>query len=217
MSEKRAWSLLEIIRLVIGLLTPLSICFLAYTLDLHWKEAEQHRKEAGLVRKETPKPSEEKSAALARRVQLWDKVAYKLNDIYSYNTYLNNWKDISPQDVISARRETDKIILSNRQFFTDDFIARYQDFMQQAFKAGNRWKDDFRLRALPVRDRDKGSEAMFTGEDNTGPIHDAYSALMEESAREFDLKITSSPQPTATPNDREKTKAKATVPAVAVE
>ncbi len=48
-------------------------------------------------------------------------------------------------------------------------------------------------------------------------IHDAYSALMEESAREFDLKITSFPKPTATPNDREKTKAKATVPAVAVE
>lgn len=70
---------------------------------------------------------------IEKRLEVWDEVAPKLNDVYCYCMRVGSWKDFSPKEVISWKRGIDKIIHTNRPYFSPEFFKCYQEFMDVCF------------------------------------------------------------------------------------
>ncbi|MBB4864143.1 hypothetical protein HNP46_003007 [Pseudomonas nitritireducens] len=205
-TQKPLWNSLEITKIVVGALTPLAI--FVFTLITHQGQAALEKANADQVRRETQE--RERVAQVTRqRVVLWTQISPPMNDLYCYFLYVGHWKEISPEQVLLTKRQLDKLIYSNSPFFSQDFLDRYHQFMGAAFKTGNGWGEDAKLRSPPIRelDKGKGKERMFAPmddgtADNTEAIHSAYYAWLAAAAREMDLEATK-PEKPPTPSAEE--------------
>ena len=57
---------------------------------------------------------------IEKRLTLYDTVAPQLNALLCFYTWIGYWKDISPDDVIRAKRELDRTFHIYRYLFDDD-------------------------------------------------------------------------------------------------
>jgi hypothetical protein len=89
-----------------------------------------------------------------KRIELWGKIAEPLNGIYCYFLCVGDWKRLHPTNIISFKRETDRIVFSYYPFLSDDFHAKYNEFVGQAFKMYTSWGLDAKLRTIPYRSND---------------------------------------------------------------
>src|ERR1035437_2870580 len=78
LAKESHWNSLEIVKLLVGLLTPIAIAVATYQYNAH-KDIE--------VQKE-----ERLKRVVAKRVELWDQIAPNMNDIYCYFLYVGRWK-----------------------------------------------------------------------------------------------------------------------------
>lgn len=177
----------EILDVAVTGLTPLAILLASAWFSFRARrEADHNRKFSELVTK---------------RVTLWDKLAFPLNDLYAYFLFVGNWKELTERDVIAAKRETDKIVHAYRPFFSQKFYDAYCAFMAEAFSMFGKRNADAKLRTRSIRPQDEAVEPnRFTDEDNSGRIHAAYFALLTVAAEEFDIQLTTpiapeTPQP----------------------
>jgi hypothetical protein len=67
------------------------------------------------------------------RLSVFRDLAPKLNLLYCYFMYVGTWRDLTPEEAISAKRECDRAIYSNRFLWTDGFLTSYRDFISTAF------------------------------------------------------------------------------------
>ncbi len=198
------WNSLEIAKIVAGILTPLAILF--FTIQTNRTQSEVVSAKVAAVQKETHE-RERFVQVTKQRIDLWSTISPLMNDLYCYFLYVGYWKEINPDQVIATKRKLDKLINSNRPFFSPDFSAKYNAFMSSAFKTQNDWGEDAKLKSPPIRDKDKGKEQMFAkvGDwyvDNTEAIHNAYFAWLAFAAEEMDLKVNAPPKPN-TPSSSE--------------
>ena len=70
---------------------------------------------------------------IEKRIAVWDDVGSGINDIFSYCMRVGAWKNLSPQDVISWKREVDKKIHVNRLYFSPLFFTKYMEFINTCF------------------------------------------------------------------------------------
>lgn len=172
-----ALDLFGILDIASTVLTPVAILFASVWFSSQARrQASQNEKFAALVEK---------------RVALWDRLAFPLNDIYVYFLFVGHWKELSERDIVAAKRSTDRIVFAYRPFFSAQFFNAYTTFMDEAFlpyRGGH--GSDAKLRAVNIRPLDHKAETeRFTDEDNGAAIHKAYYALLMVAADEFDLMI----------------------------
>lgn len=70
---------------------------------------------------------------IEKRISVWDDVAPRINDIYCYCMRVGAWKNISPKDVITWKREVDKKIHTYRPYFSPVFFTRFMELMDTCF------------------------------------------------------------------------------------
>lgn len=199
-TDEREWTSLEIAKLVVGIMTPLAILYFTTSTDRARDKETAARTAAAQM--ETDREARYLQVT-KKRVDLWEQISPRLNDIYCYFLYVGQWKKLSPTDVVNAKREADRYFYSNLPFFTLEFIHEYQQFMKETFKTGTGWKKDALLRTVPIRDLDTKMDAQFTNEDNTTPIFDSYFRLLKVGGELMDVNISPvSPKP-ETPNAAE--------------
>ena len=114
------WNSLEITKLCVSLLTPIVIAVATYQYNVH-KDLDVQQQER--LRR-----------VVAKRVELWDAMAPKMNDIYCYFLYVGRWKEMEPQEIIERKRDLDALLYSNRILFSQPFFESYQEFMSAAFE-----------------------------------------------------------------------------------
>lgn len=190
--KKPVWNSLEIAKLVVGALTPILIFVYGQ------KFTSEREKAAEAV--------EQYAQVIKKRVELWDKLAIGLNDIYCYYLYVGHWKSLSPNDIVSRKRDLDKIVFANRPFFSDKFFEHYQAFMGATFRTFGGWGKDAALRTHQIRPKDEGLDvSSFTDEDNSKQIHERYFALLKFAATELNIHIpeAGSGTPPKTPQTRQ--------------
>ena len=197
--EKPLWNSLEITKIFLAILTPITILLLTFQLNKS-QSAERETREAA-VRSEIQERARV-TEVTKQRVKLWSDISPLMNDLYCYYLYVGHWKEISPEQVLAKKRQLDKLVYSNRPFFSENFISKYNDFMFSAFNTRNGWGEDAKLKTSPIRDKDKGKEKMFYFDqgknlyiDNTTEIHNKYFDLLNFAAEEMDLKIAKPPKP----------------------
>jgi hypothetical protein len=71
---------------------------------------------------------------LRKRLQLFEEVAPRLNDIFCFFQAVGHWADLNPDEVIKRKRAIDRSIQVNRYLFRSDFWDAYQRFEQSHFE-----------------------------------------------------------------------------------
>ncbi len=114
-----SWNTFEIAKLLIGVLTPLSVAVLGWFISRHLKRID-------LIQWTNQK-------LIEKRLVIYDLVAPQLNMLLCFFTWVGYWKTISPEDVIKAKRDLDKTMNIYRHLFDDQVYAIYQEFIQILF------------------------------------------------------------------------------------
>lgn len=94
MSPDHPWNSLEIVKLAAEVLTPVSVAAFGWLVSHRLKQLE-------LVQWTNQK-------LIEKRLALYDTIAPLLNRLLCFYTWVGPWKDISPDDVIRAKRELDQ-------------------------------------------------------------------------------------------------------------
>ena len=89
-------------------------------------------------------------AITGRRLEIFDLVAPKLNQLLCFATFVGRWKDITPDDALSLKREIDEALYSNRLVFSDRFFDAYRNLMKCLFAMYATVDADALIRA-PIR------------------------------------------------------------------
>jgi len=174
--SKSVWNTLELAKLIVGALTPALLFWYGQQLVSEREQAAEGKEKYVQVVK--------------KRVELWEKLAGNLNDVYCYFLYIGHWKALSAQEVVAKKREMDKLIYANRPFFSDDFFAHYDAYMKATFRTFGGWGKDAALRTRAIRPKDEGVDpTSFTDEDNSKEVHERYFALLKYAATELNIAI----------------------------
>ncbi|HHX4057055.1 MULTISPECIES: hypothetical protein [Burkholderia] len=128
------WNSLEIVKLVLGVLTPLSVACLGWLVARRLKRLE-------LVQWTNQR-------LIEKRLALYDAVAPQLNALLCFYTWIGYWKDISPDDVIRAKRELDRTFHIYRYLFDDDVYDAYHTYIHALFDVHTGPGRDARIRSL---------------------------------------------------------------------
>ncbi|MEM8670359.1 MAG: hypothetical protein AAGG48_22735 [Planctomycetota bacterium] len=187
------WNSLEIVRLIIGLLTPAAMLFIGVWLDRRIKEFE-HRQWSN-------------QKVIEKRLEVFEKITPKLNDLMCYFLRIGIWKEHKPNDIVDMKRDLDKIAYIYAPLFSPEFLQKYNAFIGKCFATFRGAGKDAQLKAEAeyYRDAYVGDEEdqepwqpewndCFTGAEEAtdrGEVRDAYQDLVTLIARELGVGLES--------------------------
>jgi len=123
---KQIWNSLHIVISVIAVLAPVLIVFLLLRFRRIKKELiHQHQKNQKLI---------------GKRIEIYERIGPKLNDILSFFSYTGNWKELSPPDIMKLKRELDKEITISTPLFSKDLNTKYNSFILLCFVSHSGWE-----------------------------------------------------------------------------
>jgi hypothetical protein len=128
------WTSLEIAKLIVGILTPLSVAAFGWFVSRRLKQLD-------LVLWNNQK-------LIEKRLAVYDAAAPLLNKLLCFYTWVGYWKSISPEDVIAAKRELDRTLNIYRHLFDDEVYERYQAFIHTLFETYSGPGHDARIRSV---------------------------------------------------------------------
>lgn len=131
---EQIWNSLEIAKLIISILTPIIIAFLAFRFNKIIKRLD---KQQWINQK-----------IVEKRVEIYDNIVPKLNDMLCFYCYVGNWKEISPMDIIRLKRELDKEINIYAPLFSNSLVDKYNEFIHLCFKSFTGWSHDAKIKSL---------------------------------------------------------------------
>ena len=82
-----------------------------------------------------------------KRLEIYDKVVPKLNDIFCFYCYNGNWSEISPVALLRIKKELDKDMNSYASLFSDDLSKKYMAFKQLCFVSKSGWEKDEKIKS----------------------------------------------------------------------
>ena len=113
------WNSLQVATLAVAALTPLTVAGLGVLLARASRRLEQVQWANQTV--------------ITRRLEIFDKVAPKLNQLLCFATFVGGWKEITPLTAIGLKRELDERMYANRVLFSDELFEAYREFMAALF------------------------------------------------------------------------------------
>ena len=111
---------LEIAKLIVAALVPIVVVLVGWKLNRRLK-AFEHAQWAN-------------QKLIEKKLQLFDEIMPKLNDLYCFYNFVGNWKDITPGDVMVIKRTLDKKINVYGAVLGKAFLEAYGRFMKCAFE-----------------------------------------------------------------------------------
>jgi regulator of replication initiation timing len=71
---------------------------------------------------------------LKKRLDLFEDIAPKLNDLYCFFQAIGHWSDLNPHEIISRKRAIDRALHINRFLFDQDVWEAYREFEDLHFE-----------------------------------------------------------------------------------
>ena len=132
--SEQIWTSLKIPIMIIAALAPVVIVFLVIRYNKIIKGLkEKHQTNQRIVEK---------------RIEIYDRIGPKLNDILSFFCYSGNWKEITPMDIQRKKMELDKDINTYSPIFSDELSKKYGDFIQLCFVSFSGWDHKEKIKSL---------------------------------------------------------------------
>jgi len=117
------WSSLEIVKVVIAALVPISVAVLGIIVANLARRAQQRE----WVNQKL----------IERRIHLVDEVGPLLNRLYCYYTFRGDWKETTPPEVIDIKRKLDRAVYAALPFITDQIRTAYDSYMDTLYATWN--------------------------------------------------------------------------------
>jgi hypothetical protein len=186
------WTSLEIAKLVVGALTPLAVAIFGFMVDrrLRGVEAVQWANQT----------------VVTRRVEIFSTVGPKLNQLLCFATFVGRWKEITPQDAVTLKRDLDEIMFTNRVLFSNELFIAYERFMASMFAMYASTDADARIRVpittslgdrrnLPWWDTEPAMADRFTASEASTPqqVTQAYEVLGQRWRADLYVTDTTNP------------------------
>jgi len=169
------WNNLEVAKLIVAIATPVAVVTAGFVLNQN------------LARQNDVRRSQE--ILLARRIDVYDKVAPNLDSIYCYIVDEGHWQEETPLSIFECKRTTDDLMHRNQAMWSADTFAAYQAYMNAAFDPQGAGKG-ISIRANTDRKSHLQNwedtwSYLFTAKD---PEHQKkYDALMRLFSRDLNL------------------------------
>jgi len=131
---EQIWNSLKIPITIIAALAPFIIAFLVFRYNR--------------IIKGLDKKYQTNQKIIEKRIEIYDRIGPKLNDIYCFYCYNGNWIEISPIDIVSLKKELDKDINVSAPIFSNDVGEKYIDFMRLCFVSFSGWEHKEKIKSL---------------------------------------------------------------------
>jgi hypothetical protein len=134
---------------------------------------------------------------IERRLDLFEQMAPKLNDLFCFFLLRGHFREIEPPDAITLKRELDRTFYANAPLFDPSFAARYQRFIDACFLTFTAMGEDAKLRTSASAQRqertsweDEWEKLFARGNESTfEEIESAYEGVMNEFAAEVGARL----------------------------
>jgi hypothetical protein len=83
-----------------------------------------------------------------KRIEIYDRIGPKLNDILSFFCYSGNWKDLTPIEMMRLKKELDQDINTYAPLFSDDLSKKYFGFIHLCFVSHSGWEHEEKIKSL---------------------------------------------------------------------
>lgn len=139
---------LDVIRTAAAVAVPIVVAWLAYKLNNRAKrwEANQWRNQE----------------LIKARLAYYQHLAPKLNDLMCYYAFIGRWKELTPPQVITLKRDVDRLFYSASPLFSEECSKAYEGFMDVCFSTFGPWGDDAKLRTGFLRRRQADPQGWET-------------------------------------------------------
>jgi hypothetical protein len=177
------WNSLEIAKLLVAGLTPVLIAIVGLYLNRRLKRFEHMQwRNQKLIEK---------------RLAIYDDLAPLLNDLLCYFTYVGNWKEIKPNEIVQLKRTIDKKFYVAAPLFSTVFFSETMTFINLCFKPYQGWGHNAKLMTAFERRKeafgnswDVSWEDLFTSDNQTtdpSKIKESYLKIMNVFSEDIGL------------------------------
>ena len=128
------WNSLKIVIILIAALAPFIIAIQA----LRFKR----------IKKSLINEHQTNQRLVEKRIEIYEQIGPKLNDILCFYSYNGNWNELSPIAIMKLKKELDKEININTPLFSDDLSEKYNSFMQVCFVSFSGWEHEEKIKSL---------------------------------------------------------------------
>lgn len=135
MPPDAGWTSLEIVKLIVGAMTPLALAVFGIVVDRRLRRVEAVQWANQTV--------------VTRRAEIFSAVGSKLNQLLCFGTFVGRWKEITPQDAVTLKRGLDEIMYANRVLFSNELFTAYEHFMASVFAMYSNTDTDAQIR-VPI-------------------------------------------------------------------
>jgi hypothetical protein len=138
---------------------------------------------------------------IAKRLEIYDRIAPDMNRMYCFRRLVGTWKEVSPPEMIAAKRRLDREVNVYRHLLSEEFYQRHFELMQILFRTFTGPGEDAKIRAVithALGDRRHHAaydwqaewEAMFDSEDmpTDYQVDEAYLQAMNALKRSVGLR-----------------------------
>jgi hypothetical protein len=180
-AQSYEWTSLEIVKLLVGSLTPIFLFVLGWMVTQAAKRVEEAQWASRKL--------------IERRLELHKEMAPRLNQLLCFFTWRGDFRSIDPPKAIEIKRELDRVFFANEQLFSSGFEERYQNFIRLCFQPYSGSGHDAKLRtSARVLNRERGYKVAWDREwdrlfsdrpEDANKQSQAYKELMEFFATEL--------------------------------
>ena len=109
----------KVLEIGIGVLMPLTLLLLGYLFNKRLARIGDKK--------------EQTEALASARLDCFKVLQDELNVIFCASSYVGTWLDVSPEEVLAAKRRADTMFFSNMALWEEEFLAKYHKFMGLCF------------------------------------------------------------------------------------
>jgi len=157
-----AWNSLEIAKLVVSILTPLSVALLGIVVARNGKRADESAAKAA---RELESAQWANRRAVERLIELHKEMAPLLNDLMCFFRLIGHFREITPPEAIARKRTLDRIFFANEYLFDMQFRRSYRAFMMKCFAEWQTAGHDAKMLASASRMRNERGPSTRWEED----------------------------------------------------
>lgn len=131
---QQIWNSLKIVIIIVTVLAPIIVVFLVLRFN---------RIKKGLINQH-----QTNQKLMDKRLEIYDQIGPKLNDILCFFSYTGNWKELTPMGILGLKRELDKALSIYTPLFSDSLSQSYNSFMHACFVSFTGWEHEEKIKSL---------------------------------------------------------------------
>lgn len=150
---------IEVIKLLVSAATPITVAIVGFFLNRHLKSIDNAQWQSRKI--------------IEKRLELFDEIAPKLNQIFCIVSWVGYWKDISPRDLIQTKRYLDRFINIYKHLLGENFHQSYEEFIHLVFQTySGKGKDALIRSEISNFDGDRKTHTNYQWEDDFDELFD---------------------------------------------